>query len=70
MSSEPKQSSGILQTTGSWLFLIGSLIFQYDSILEVLEGLSTHVILHVVGSLLFTIGSIFFVIQDMRQLKL
>ena len=68
MASEPKQSSGILQTVGSWLFLIGSLIFQADSIIEVIEGLSPHVILHVLGSLLFTIGSIFFVVQDMRRL--
>lgn len=68
MTSEPKQSSGLLQTVGSWLFLIGSLIFQVDSIIEVKEGLSNHVILHVFGSLLFTVGSIFFVIQDMRQL--
>ncbi len=51
----------------SWLFLIGSLIFQIDAILELTEGISLHVVLHLSASLLFTIGSILFVVHDAQQ---
>ncbi|MGL5794135.1 MAG: hypothetical protein ACRC06_06935 [Waterburya sp.] len=44
----------------SWLFLIGSLIFMLDGILELTEGISIHAIFHNLASLLFTIGSILF----------
>lgn len=50
----------------SWMFLIGSLIFQIDAILELEEGFSIHVLLHLSASLLFVIGSIFFLL-DARQ---
>lgn len=62
------KSSNILLTLVSWLFLIGSLIFQVDAILELTEGISTHVILHLLASFLFTIGSILFVVHDARQM--
>lgn len=62
----PEKLSGIKNTEGkdrtslvSWLFLIGSLIFLGDGILELTEGISIHAVLHNVASLLFTIGSIF-----------
>lgn len=58
------ESNTVLFTFVSWLFLIGSLIFQIDAILEFMEGFSIHVILHLLASLLFTIGSILFVIHD------
>lgn len=45
----------------SWLFLIGSLIFTLDSILEILRGVSFSAILHVSASVLFTIGSVLFI---------
>jgi hypothetical protein len=45
----------------SWLFLIGSLIFTLDSILEILRGISFSAILHISASVLFTIGSVLFI---------
>jgi hypothetical protein len=51
----------------SWLFLVGSLIFQLDAILELTEGFSLHVVFHLSASLLFTIGSILFVLHDAKQ---
>ena len=50
----------------SWMFLIGSLIFQMDAIIELEEGFSIHVLLHLSASLLFVVGSIFFML-DARQ---
>jgi hypothetical protein len=50
-----------------WSFLIGSLIFQIDAILEFTEGVSIHVILHLLASFLFTLGSVLFVIHEARQ---
>ncbi|MFM7425843.1 MAG: hypothetical protein ACKO7W_12780 [Elainella sp.] len=54
----------------SWLFLIGSLIFQLDALLELTEswsqGLNLHVLFHLSASLLFTVGSLLFVIQDQQ----
>jgi hypothetical protein len=47
----------------SWLFLIGSLIFMFDGILEFTEGISIHAIFHNLASLLFTIGSLFFLLD-------
>jgi hypothetical protein len=45
----------------SWLFLIGSLIFTLDSILEILRGITFSAILHVSASVLFTVGSVLFI---------
>jgi hypothetical protein len=56
-----------LMSLVSWLFLIGSLIFQLDAILELTEGISLHVAFHLSASLLFTIGSILFVLHDAKQ---
>lgn len=56
-----------LMSLVSWLFLIGSLIFQVDAILELIEGISLHVVLHLSASLLFTIGSVLFVVHDAKQ---
>jgi hypothetical protein len=44
----------------SWLFLIGSLIFTLDAVLENLKGISFSSLLHISASILFTIGSILF----------
>lgn len=64
-------SSPLLMTFVSWLFLIGSLIFQMDALLELMEGwsqgLNLHVVFHLSASLLFTVGSLLFVIQDGQQ---
>ncbi|MBD2463639.1 hypothetical protein H6G89_21800 [Oscillatoria sp. FACHB-1407] len=61
-----KESSNNLPALVSWLFLIGSLIFQMDAMLELTEGISIHAILHMSASSLFTIGSILFVVHDTR----
>ena len=45
----------------SWLFLIGSLIFLFDGFIELSEGLSIHVLLHLCASVLFTIASALFI---------
>ena len=50
----------------SWLFLIGSLMFLFDGFLELTEGISIHVVLHIVSSFLFTIGSILFIPTDKK----
>ncbi len=57
----------IIMSLASWLFLIGSLIFQLDAILELTEGISLHVAFHLSASLLFTLGSILFVVHDAKQ---
>jgi hypothetical protein len=48
----------------SWLFLIGSLIFTLDAILENIKGVSFSSILHISASILFTIGSVLFMPSD------
>lgn len=48
----------------SWLFFIGSSIFLIDGFLELTEGVSIHVLLHLSASVLFTIGSALFIPQD------
>ena len=45
----------------SWLFLIGSLMFLFDGLLELTEGVSIHVVIHLVSSTLFVIGSVLFI---------
>nr|RNJ67089.1 MAG: hypothetical protein EDM05_22440 [Leptolyngbya sp. IPPAS B-1204] len=45
----------------SWLFLIGSLLFTLDSVLENLRGVSFSSLLHISASILFTIGSALFI---------
>ena len=45
----------------SWLFLIGSLMFLFDGLLELTENMSIHVVIHLVSSTLFVIGSVLFI---------
>jgi hypothetical protein len=45
----------------SWLFLIGSLMFVLDAILENARGVSFSSLLHLSASILFTIGSALFI---------
>ncbi|MGD1940612.1 MAG: hypothetical protein ACFB0G_04820 [Leptolyngbyaceae cyanobacterium] len=45
----------------SWLFLVGSLMFLVDSILEILKGVSISSLLHISASLVFTVGSVLFI---------
>ncbi|NJO81056.1 MAG: hypothetical protein HC827_22860 [Cyanobacteria bacterium RM1_2_2] len=45
----------------SWLFLIGSLMFVLDAILENMRGVSFSSLLHLLASVLFTIGSVLFI---------
>jgi thiosulfate reductase cytochrome b subunit len=67
MVSEKAKQRIDLMALASWLFLIGSLIFQLDAILELTEGISLHVAFHLSASLLFTAGSILFVMHDGKQ---
>ena len=48
----------------SWLFLIGSLMFLFDGLIELTEGISIHTVIHIVASVLFTIGSVLFIPTD------
>ena len=45
----------------SWLFLIGSLMFLFDGFIELSEGFSIHVLLHITASAVFTIASALFI---------
>lgn len=45
----------------SWLFLIGSLMFVLDAVLENARGISFSSLLHLSASILFTIGSVLFI---------
>jgi hypothetical protein len=67
MTVEKDESGSMLLTLVSWLFLMGSLLFQIDAILELIEGFSIHVLLHLSAGLLFTVGSVLFVMHDARQ---
>jgi hypothetical protein len=51
----------------SWLFLIGSLIFTLDAILEILKGISFSATLHISSSVLFTIGSVLFIPSNQQK---
>ena len=44
----------------SWLFVIGSLMFVLDAILENTKNISFSSLLHLSASILFTIGSVLF----------
>ncbi|MBD2306358.1 hypothetical protein H6G17_12640 [Chroococcidiopsis sp. FACHB-1243] len=47
-------------SVASWLFLIGSLMFVFDAILEISKGVTLSAVLHFSASIIFTIGSILF----------
>lgn len=51
----------------SWLFVIGSVIFTFDSGLELAERISLHSVFHLSASLLFTIGSVLFIPNSQEQ---
>ncbi len=51
----------------SWLFLIGSLMFVLDAVLENMRGVSFSSLLHLLASILFTIGSILFIPNDSQS---
>lgn len=44
----------------SWLFLIGSMLFEIDAVSEFIQQFSMMSFLHLSEGLLFLIGSIFF----------
>ena len=48
----------------SWLFLIGSLIFFFDGLIELTESISIHVFLHLPASVMFVVGSVLFMPTD------
>ncbi|VEP14575.1 conserved hypothetical protein [Hyella patelloides LEGE 07179] len=48
----------------SWLFLIGSLMFLFDGLIELTEGISIHVFLHLPASVVFVVGSYLFMPTD------
>jgi hypothetical protein len=51
----------------SWLFLIGSLMFVLDAVLENMRGVSFSSLLHLLASVLFTIGSMLFIPTDSQS---
>lgn len=51
----------------SWLFLIGSLMFVLDTVLENMRGISFSSLLHLLASILFTIGSVLFIPTDSQS---
>lgn len=55
------QENSIREYLVSWLFLIGSLMFLFDGLLELTEGISIHVVIHLFASVLFTIASALFI---------
>jgi hypothetical protein len=55
------------ETFVSWLFLIGSLMFVLDGILENMRGISFSSLLHLSASILFTIGSVLFIPSNSQQ---
>ena len=65
----PQSNSGKFSREAfvSWLFLIGSLMFVLDGILENLRGVSFSSVLHLLASILFTIGSILFIPNDSQS---
>ncbi|EDX82401.1 hypothetical protein S7335_847 [Synechococcus sp. PCC 7335] len=67
MSSPEKNTQDSLLMLTSWLFLVGSILFQIDAVIELLEGFSIHVGLHLLAGFLFTIGSILFVVDGARK---
>ncbi len=62
--AEHKPSSTSKEAFVSWLFLIGSLMFVVDGVLENLQGVSFSSVLHLTASILFTIGSVLFIPSD------
>lgn len=52
-----------LLSIGNWLFLLGSLVFTFDTIIEIFEGITLHSIFHIVACLLFTIGCVLFILD-------
>lgn len=55
------------ESSVSWLFLIGSLMFLFDGILELTESISIHGLIHLSASILFTIGSILFIPTEQKN---
>jgi hypothetical protein len=55
------------KTLASWLFLIGSLIFLLDGVLENLRGGSFSSVLHLIASIVFTIGSVLFMPNHLSE---
>lgn len=51
-------------TLVSWLFLIGSLMFLFDGLIELTEGISIHIFFHLPASVLFVFGSVLFMPTD------
>ncbi len=46
------------------LFLLGSILFLCDGLIELSEGISIHAFLHLPASLMFVIGSFLFIPTD------
>lgn len=52
---------------GNWLFLLGSLVFTLDTIVEIFEGITLHSIFHIVACLFFTIGCVLFILDAQKS---
>lgn len=51
----------------SWLFLVGSVMFTLDAVIENLRGISFSSLLHLSASILFTIGSALFIPSNQQK---
>lgn len=66
IASNTNKQKNSREYLAGWLFLIGSLMFLFDGILELTEGISIHGVIHLSASILFTIGSILFIPTDKK----
>jgi hypothetical protein len=64
-TSKPKEVNR--EAFVSRLFLIGSLMFTLDAILENIRGISFSSLLHISASILFTIGSVLFIPSNSQK---
>lgn len=68
IASEPESSTSLdREAFVSWLFLIGSLMFLVDGFIELSEGISVHVLIHLAASVLFVIASVLFIPTDNKN---
>jgi predicted membrane channel-forming protein YqfA (hemolysin III family) len=60
----------MLSRLGNWFFLIGSLLFTFDALLNWLADGSAQRFILLSGCLLFTIGCILFILDVPERVKL
>ena len=51
----------------NWLFMLGSLVFTIDALLENIESFSLHSLFHIFASVAFSCGCVLFLQDAQRQ---